>query len=183
MMNAETGQRGYLLTKNLAYLEPYHKGMFQSKESFKKLGVLVSDNAEQTHRLEEIKTQMNLKLAELKKTIQLAESGQKEKALIIVQQNEGKHYMDKIRGLTKDFISEEQKLLEIRKGDFKASRTRLSSFILGEMGLILVLFIFIFTFLSRNLFYPLSRLLRGLKSNGVETYAKAICRRSSKRRA
>ncbi len=54
LRDAETGQRGYLLTHDESYLEPYNKGINESLETLHKLKALTSDNPTQQSRLVEI---------------------------------------------------------------------------------------------------------------------------------
>lgn len=110
MQDAETGQRGYLLTLDESYLEPYKSGIKKAKVSFKYLSSLTADNPIQQERLKSINKLMNLKLDELKMTIALGD-----KAIDIVKQNYGKKYMDEIRAHVKTFIELEVHLLKERK--------------------------------------------------------------------
>lgn len=159
MQDAETGQRGYLLTKNLSYLAPYHTGLLESKESFDKLKFLTRDNAIQQNRLVKIRQLMKLKLNELKQTIELQQTNQSIKALGIVKENIGKEYMDEIRRIIRAFISDEKILLEKRKGDYRAYRSQLTSIILFEIFLFIFMAIMTYFFITRNLFKPLYRLI------------------------
>ena len=116
LKDTETGQRGYLLTRDKDYLEPYYDGIDQAKQSYEKLFDLTSDNINQTKRLEKISILMELKFNELRTTIEI----KAEDALSLVKQNVGKQYMDEIRSILKEFILEERSLLEIRKVELQA---------------------------------------------------------------
>ncbi len=133
MTDAETGQRGYLLTDDESYLEPYHRGLRNTKISFQELSSLTSDNINQVKRLSKIKELMDVKVAELKYTTEL---GNKEKVITLIKKNEGKIVMDKIRLVVFSVINEEQELLRIRQEEFQNKTVqnflivRVSSFIL-----------------------------------------------------
>lgn len=116
MQDAETGQRGYLLTSDVSYLEPYYKGSEQAQSTLQELEVLVSDNPIQLKRLADVKISMEKKFKELHKTITAAQAGNIDEALALVKQNTGKWQMDNIRTLIREFISTELVLLERRKG-------------------------------------------------------------------
>lgn len=95
--NAETGQRGYLLTGNESYLSPYREGLRDLDDTVLRLQQLVGDDAlsgELLRRIEHAKTE---KVTELARTIELARSGQRDAALALVQTDEGKRYMDALR--------------------------------------------------------------------------------------
>ena len=51
MTDAETGQRGFLLTGNINYLEPYHNGVEEAQRTYSELLRLTSDNPVQQQRL------------------------------------------------------------------------------------------------------------------------------------
>lgn len=98
LKDAETGQRGYLLTGNTDYLEPYIVGTGAAQANLVKLEKLILDtDAVSTHSLDTIKNFTQLKLAELDKTISLRKQLGLNAALPIVQSNAGKTYMDVIR--------------------------------------------------------------------------------------
>ncbi|SGY92522.1 Putative uncharacterized protein [Moritella viscosa] len=161
--DSETGQRGYLLTSDTSYLEPYHRGIVAAKDYLTKLNILTSDNPSQQAILVSVKQDMLLKFDELMLTIELVQSGNADKALSIVKQNSGKKYMDNIRTNLSTFINAELVLLEQRKGDFRESRTQLMTLIAVEIIFFLGLAIITFTFLQRNFFHPLKLLLKSAK--------------------
>ncbi len=161
LQDTETGQRGYLLTNNPSYLEPYYKGLVAAKESFSKLLFLVSDNPVQTKRLNTINALMKLKLDELKETISLAQGPNTsyKKALEIVKQNKGKQYMDNIRAHIIQFKSTELVLLEKRKGDYRSHKAKISTAMVGEILFFLFSGILTVVFLNKNFFDPLNMLI------------------------
>lgn len=159
MKDVETGQRGYLLTEDTAYLAPYHKGRADAEILFTNLHSQVSDNAEQLDRLSHIKPLMRTKFEELDQTIRLTEAKQRKKALEIVKTDSGKKLMDDIRLILNDFIHAEQMLLETRIGDYKAHRATITTLIIIEIIFFVFLAILSFSFLSKNLFAPLHTLL------------------------
>ena len=158
LRDTETGQRGFLLTKDNSYLEPYYSGLTNAKENFKKLKYLTSDNIEQQKRLKSIEKSMNFKFAELKETIKLAEVNIAD-ALAIVKQDKGKKYMDDIRSKLKEFVNIEMLLLEKRKGDFREHRAKITTLIIVEIMFFIFLALMTISFLNRNLFAPLKLLL------------------------
>ncbi|ABM04776.1 diguanylate cyclase [Psychromonas ingrahamii 37] len=162
MTDAETGQRGFLLTGNPDYLAPYLKGILSSEQSFNNLSGLTSDNPKQTKRLNDIKAFMEKKFIELKLTIELYQSGNtedKRKAIEIVEQNTGKKMMDEIRLQITLFTNHEHLLLERRKADFRESRAQLTTIVIIELILFVFLGIITMFFIRERLFSPLKLLL------------------------
>ncbi|RTR39008.1 diguanylate cyclase [Shewanella canadensis] len=163
MKDAETGQRGYLLTASSAYLEPYHNGVLIAKESFIRLKALTSDNPAQQDTLNLIESQMLLKFEEMEETIELVQGDNNEMAVQIVSDNRGKQYMDNIRSLFATFINAETLLLEQRKGDFRENRAQITTLIIVEIVLFIGLFFVTISFLRRSFFHPLELLLSSVK--------------------
>ena len=115
LIDAETGQRGYLITYCKKYLEPYESGKKRAKEHYLKLLDLTFDNQSQTKRLAKMHTLMEMKLNELKSTIS---DHSRAHAIQIVKSDHGKIYMDRLRNLISDFINEEKQLLAQREKAF-----------------------------------------------------------------
>ena len=159
MSDAETGQRGYLLTGNLTYLEPYHRATIDSPILLDTLLEKTIDNAEQQEHLNIIKVNMIKKFDELKKTIALKQNGELHKSLDIVDSGIGKDIMDIIRKELNTFIHHENILLEKRKGDFRESRARLTTLLIIEVIVFIFLAIITFFFVHGSLFAPLKLLI------------------------
>lgn len=157
--DTETGQRGYILTNNVDYLEPYYTGLLDAEIFFMKLRSLTTDNLTQQKRLDSIKKSMKLKFEELIETIKLTEHKDYNKAIEIIKDNKGKKYMDDIRFHIDKFINAEMILLEKRKGDFRAHRAKITTIIIVEIMFFVFLAFMTMSFLNRNLFHPLKLLL------------------------
>ena len=69
--DAETGQRGFLLTNNETYLEPYNRAMTSVPLRLNELTQLTRDNPTQQAYIPGLALHINAKLAELKQTIDL----------------------------------------------------------------------------------------------------------------
>jgi signal transduction histidine kinase/CheY-like chemotaxis protein/CHASE3 domain sensor protein len=95
--DAETGQRGYLLTGKDSYLDPYNTAVQEIGPRFDALRRLIIDNAGQQDRLGVLKQRIDAKLAELKQTIDLRQNQGQAAALAVVQTDRGKQDMDAIR--------------------------------------------------------------------------------------
>src|ERR1700693_1146339 len=75
LKDAETGQRGYVITANEAFLEPYQTGVAGVSATIKDLRQLTSDNARQQKRIDEAEPLIAAKLAELKLTVDMRRKG------------------------------------------------------------------------------------------------------------
>jgi diguanylate cyclase (GGDEF)-like protein/PAS domain S-box-containing protein len=98
LQDAETGQRGYLLTVEPAYLAPYTKAAREIPQLFSQLqGNTGLDDRRVQHGLILLHSLSTAKLAELKQSIDLVQAGNLGQAQSMVQTNHGKAIMDAIR--------------------------------------------------------------------------------------
>ena len=121
LQDAETGQRGYLLTGNPAYLEPFTSATADLDKVVEGLGLEVADNASQVQALGTLRLIINDKLDELLATIALKQANKSEEALSAVASNKGKLLMDRARDVLARMLAEEQRLLAVR--EFSARQT------------------------------------------------------------
>ncbi|MGC8529556.1 MAG: diguanylate cyclase domain-containing protein [Leptospirillia bacterium] len=116
MDDAETGQRGYLLTGNRSYLEPYIKGISRSRVLEKKLRDLFPGGSPGSKDLDVLVRLARAKRFELSRTIGLYRRGERSEALQIVESNEGKNVMDQIRRRVRSLQEKKKReLLDARK--------------------------------------------------------------------
>ena len=107
--DAETGQRGYLLTGNPSYLAPYIKGISRSMVLERKLRDAFSEGSQDSKNLDVLFDLAAAKRSELSRTIALYSRGDRSEAMQVLKSNEGKNLMDRIR--------RQVRLLEGRKKD------------------------------------------------------------------
>jgi len=160
LQNTEIGQRGYLLTEKLDYLEPYQIGIHDAFENYNLLYKKTWDNKNQTERLEKIKILMEKKFEELKLTISLNQNGNRIQAINFVKNDTGKLLMDEIRSIIKDFTHEEEVLLKKRQDDFVSERSKLNTFIIVGMSFFTFMAVLTFLFLNTTLFHTMELLLK-----------------------
>jgi len=97
LVDAETGQRGYLLTTQPAYLEPYWTSRQRVDRTLADLGTLAVRLAWLRADVDALKTYAGQKLAELDQTVTLASGGNREASLAIINGSVGKATMDAAR--------------------------------------------------------------------------------------
>ena len=97
MRDAETGQRGFLLTGRSEYLEPYNNAVEKASGEIGELTSVPSESPEQRNRFLQLQSLVANKLAELRTTIDLRRSQDLASALSVVQTDQGKRTMDQIR--------------------------------------------------------------------------------------
>jgi PAS domain S-box-containing protein len=113
--DAETGQRGYLLTADDHYLEPYDHAIVIVSEKIDHLRELTGDNPHQQSHFPQLRQLTAAKLAELRRAIDLKKAGNAAGALSVVKSDEGRRLMAEIRTLLAEMMQEERDLLVVRK--------------------------------------------------------------------
>jgi CHASE3 domain sensor protein len=112
---AESGQRGYLLTGNPSFLGPYDAATLDVRSRLTNLRRLVSDNSAQLRRLLMIESLSRAKLAELDSTIRLERSGKRDLALSAVKAARSDSLMTAIRSNLQSMTADEATLLRNRQ--------------------------------------------------------------------
>lgn len=111
LKDAETGQRGYLLTGNKVFLEPYIGANDTAAAILNRVGVGTKDNAVQQKNVTELRKIMGQRMDILKSTIEIKSLGGVVDPTVLFQ---GKTYMDQARVVVKRMVVEEKRLLEER---------------------------------------------------------------------
>ena len=114
LKDAETGQRGYLITGEDRYLEPYTNGLASIQGQIDNVAALTSDNPRQQERIAEMQPWVDEKLAELDETINLRTDEGFEAARTVVLTDAGKTSADAIRVIITAMEAEERELLVVR---------------------------------------------------------------------
>ncbi|MCY1667178.1 response regulator [Rhizobium sp. SL86] len=143
VQDAETGQRGYLLTGNERYLEPYHRSGAQLQSRISAVEQLIAENGSQMQRFSELKSYIASKFAELQETIDVYRSQGAEAALTRVNSDRGKADMDAIRSLISDIRAEETEERAVRVAGMNNAYTVAfaTSLMSGALGIILTLIV------------------------------------------
>lgn len=115
LVDAETGQRGFLLTQKRYYLEPYEAARPRIARELRDLKDLTADNQWQQERLAQVDPLVAERLKLLDETVALESRGEHAAALELVNSDRGKNVMDKIRSVLRVISEEEQRLLWVRQ--------------------------------------------------------------------
>ncbi|HXX68963.1 MAG TPA: CHASE3 domain-containing protein [Polyangiaceae bacterium] len=181
LKDAETGQRGYLLTGEEGYLEPWQAAQGPIRTAMADLRELTADNPHQQKRLDEALPLVNAKLAELLRTIELRRSQGAEAALRVVLSGEGKQYMDGLRRLCSEMDGEERELLRDRGVAAEASASAAKTTILGGVLLGLAIMVVAAFVITRSLSEQLTAAIASIRSSSAELEAAAAQQASGSR--
>lgn len=117
MIEAEGGQRGFLLTGQPHFLEPYVDAVAKQAYFIGTLEGLTADNPAQQHALEALKLQANARLRHLAQVMELQRSGAFSLADARENLNVGKRLMDEVRRTVGTMRSAEERQLALRQSE------------------------------------------------------------------
>ncbi len=121
MKDAETGQRGFIITGDDSYLAPYQSAVPEVTRILRELRDLTSDNQAQQRRIAEAEPLIAAKLAELARTIEMRRTVGVEQTTKFIQIGEGKKYMDDLRRVLSEMEHEERTLLQKRSDEVEVA--------------------------------------------------------------
>lgn len=151
LISAETGERGYILTGDEQFLEPYHSGVSETFRHIHHVRELTADNARQQNRLAALEPMAQSRLALLDQGIRSRREEVFEAARELILSGQGKVQMDAIRAVIAEMEAEENRLLEHRSQKLRAdTRTAMGAAVLGAL-LALGVLVFVFLLLSREI--------------------------------
>jgi methyl-accepting chemotaxis protein len=155
LTDAETGQRGYVITGEERFLEPYRGASQAVSQEMNDLRKLTADNSSQQQRLDALGPLITDKFDEVQETIDLRKNKGFEAASKVVLTERGKQKMDEIRKVIGDMTNEENQLLKQRSDDERVrARSTELTIVFGTL-IALVLLLLAGFFISRNISTPL----------------------------
>jgi PAS domain S-box-containing protein len=114
VVDAESGQRGYLITDDPVYLEPYQEATSQIEARLARLDNLTKNSAPQQQKMHELRRVEQEELAVLQQTVQLDQEGRDMEAGQLVLSGVGRQRMDEFRHVVADMEKEEDRLLAVQ---------------------------------------------------------------------
>ena len=117
LLDAETGQRGYLLTGRDSYLEPYRAALLEIEASLDKLSGLRTGDPQLAAQIAGIEEGTRQKLAELSTTIDLYRNGQNDQWRELMMSDIGREKMDELRKSINELIRSEIRRIEAGASD------------------------------------------------------------------
>ncbi len=113
LVDAETGQRGYLLTDDARYLDPYRRAGGDIERAFTRLHTLLEDNAAQLARLDALIPVVRLRLARLDSVLdEFRRDGLAPSPATLLT---GKLQMDNVRRMLAALDAAESELMAVRQ--------------------------------------------------------------------
>jgi methyl-accepting chemotaxis protein len=160
LKDAETGQRGFVITGDERYLEPFRTSHDEMTVKFQALREQTKDNANQRRRMDALQPLIEAKYAALQETVDARRDKAKgfENALRITRSERGKTAMDGIRKIADEMTSEENALLKQRSEEADATaRSATATIVFGTLAAFVVLSL-VGLAITRNIGRPLKAL-------------------------
>ncbi len=130
LRDAETGQRGYIITGDQSYLKPYQSALTEVPQHLHDVRKLTGDNPSQQRRLDTLEPLIAARLAQLKKGIDAENEEGHGAGVALVRQGLEATQMGDIRKAIDEMKNEERRLLNSRRTETKAYTQR-TIFIIG----------------------------------------------------
>ena len=138
--DAETGQRGYLLTSDLAYLKPFDAAVTSLHKHLTDLKASAADYPAHLQLVEQLEALTQQKLRELTETIALRKAGDGVGAMTLVQSGAGQQIMDQLREVVENLRTQQNLQLETRREQWVTAATN-SNLYSGAGSLVLLVLI------------------------------------------
>ena len=121
MLDAETGQRGYLLTGNETYLEPYDKAVATVQTNLDRLRNQFMDSPDDMQEFALLSRQISRKLAEMELSLRLRRQGNEDAWKFILHTDVGKEHMQAIRKHALELIARSDQRVGLGKQHIEQS--------------------------------------------------------------
>jgi signal transduction histidine kinase len=103
LTDAETGQRGFVITRDELFLQPYEGAATEIRDDVEALAQALRDRPVKAEQMDELRGKVRDKLDEMGQAINLVRSGEQDEAVELVQSDVGRELMDDIRQMLDSF--------------------------------------------------------------------------------
>ena len=167
VVDAETGQRGFLYTLDPNYLDPYEKAITSIDVSFENIKKLIVDH-NQLNRLQEIEKLTGEKIAELRQTIELQNSGKAAETKALVMSGLGKSIMSEIRKKVAEMEIVEDRLIYERESIVVRAEQQAKNITTGSALAIFVVVCIMIWFILRQTIKPIEHVSLTISSSASQ---------------
>ncbi|WP_233259558.1 CHASE3 domain-containing protein [Ramlibacter sp. WS9] len=113
ILDAETGQRGYLLTGDPRYLDPYNTAVAEVGQQLDALRLIYTPSADDFATLAQLSRNVQRKLAEMDLSVRLRKQGNDDAWKFVLMTDVGKEHMDAIREEAVKLINSSSHRMEV----------------------------------------------------------------------
>lgn len=167
LVNAETGQRGFIFTGKEEFLEPYNQsvGVLDDRISYLRTAIRVES---QKQLLDQVQTLTDRKLDELAQTIALKRQGREQELRALVLSGQGKRTMDEIRKILSTMQDGEDDLLRERQAAALRAERFAAFTSLGGTLIVIVLGSSVAFLIARRIVQPINQVASAIASSATE---------------
>lgn len=158
LKDAETGQRGYLITRVDSYMAPYTAAEGSIAEHIERARELTSDNAAQQERLSKLEPLIAAKFEEMQHTIDVRNTEGFESAQVVVLSDKGKVVMDEIRVLLDEIRGAEEELLADRAAQADLAANTTMAVTVGGTLITVIVLLLLAAYVTRSITRPINGL-------------------------
>jgi methyl-accepting chemotaxis protein len=158
LQDAQSGGRGYIITGEDRFLEPYTLALEKINQGLNEIRKLTVDNPNQWRRLQALSPLVSTELAVLKKTIELRKEKGFKEAMQEVSMGHGERVMNDIRKLINEIEGDEKELLKQRSDWAAASATKTIYAIIYGTFFVFVVLVLASLLITRNISRPLKEI-------------------------
>ncbi|TXK74804.1 CHASE3 domain-containing protein [Paenibacillus sp. N3.4] len=164
MLDMETSMRGFVITGDEQYLEPYNSSNRSWLDNYNKLHQLVGDNTSQQKSLEQMKPTIQTWIKNAGEYNIKNKKDRNEQALSdYFKQNTGKQIMDQLRTQFDSFLLAEKRLTADRTIKLAESNSNLKAVLFTVLGLVSFFAILVALFLSNSIVSTIRKVIRTIK--------------------
>lgn len=163
LADAQTSQRGYLLTKDAAYLALYQTATRSIEPRFRTVAARMAGEAEQEQRLADLQKLAKTRLDELGQALAMSQAGNNDGAMQLVSSDASKRGMVVMRELVDEIDRAEYNVLAGRMGEARLDYNNaiLGAVLSGALALLLLLLLALVESRERNREYAAETALFG----------------------
>jgi len=151
ILNIETGSRGYIITGNNFFLEPFNNAITTINRHLSELAILTKDNPHQQLRINSLKKVVEERLVFTKYSIEVRKLNGLEGTEKIIANEKGKILTDKIRNIISDINSEELRLLKQRKQGVEKDIQYFTLVFIALLAVVIIVLITVYVLITTNL--------------------------------
>lgn len=168
LVDAETGQRGFIYSGEEVFLEPYDKAVSSIDDQIENLAKNISDNAVQTNNLQEVRELARKKLEELETTIAYKRAGREAELRKLVLSGLGRQIMDDIRVEIEEMEKIEDRLLDERSQTAKGASILVRIVNFGSLAIILIVCVITGLIINKIAIAPINEIASAIASSTAE---------------
>ncbi len=150
MQDVETGSRGYVISGEESYLEPFNNAVRLVPQEIQRLRQLTADNPEQQRRLDALEPLISLRVRTAEADIVARRTRGPSAADQTLSEGQGKWTMDQIRSVVAEMGTAENQLLQRRADELRASNAQTFAFFMALVVLLTGLLTAVLFLVRRN---------------------------------